>query len=381
MHGKDAIHHKLDAVDDLFPPERLARSRARWSALWRGERPPDRYPFVYMPTFNYYDDVDTPERRLDKTLDECLLHGRLHDDFIPSVFPGCRQATIPNLFGAREIVMENDYAAEKLIRDPADIDRLPEPATGPGTLARDWLDMQAWFVEATDGRLPVHVVDMQGPADVCGNLWSYDAFLMAAYEDPERFHRLMGRVTDAFVMFWKLQADLLGDLFVGTHLFGWDWVPSGVGATVSADSLVMISPDFYREFYQPYIERIARDLGGVTVHSCGNFGAVLPALCATPGLRGVNAGQMTLDDLAKAGIAPRKVISCGCDLNHLEAIGATIREHGLLVDASIHGIWPQGPATAWSAADWDEARRRDERVERWASELGICGDGQGLPTR
>ncbi len=44
-------------------------------------------------------------------------------------------------------------------------------------------------------------------------------------------------------------------------------------------------------------------------------------------------------------------------------------EHGLLVDASLYGIWPQGPATAWSTADWDEIRRRDERVERWASEL------------
>jgi len=357
---------RLDEIDRLFPPERLAKSKARWRALWHGQPPPDRQPFVYAPTFNYYDDVDPGERRLDKTLDECLLHGRVNDDFIPSVFPGCRQATLPNLFGAREVVMEDDYASDVLIHDPADIDRLPEPSAGPGTLARHWLDMQAWFVEATDGRLPVHVVDMQGPADVCGKLWSYDAFLVAAYENPEGYHRLMRRVTDAFVMFWTLQADLLGELFVGTHLFGWDWVPDDAGASVSADSLVMISPDFYREFFQPYIERIACALGGVTVHSCGNFAAVLPALCATPGLRGVNAGQMTLGDLVQAGVDRTKVISCGCGLEDLEAARAAIRKHGLLVDATLFGIWPQGPATGWTAAEWDEIRRRDERALRWA---------------
>lgn len=67
---------------------------------------------------------------------------------------------------------------------------------------------------------------------------------------------------------------LLGDLLVKTHLHTWDWVPDDVGVTCSVDSLVMVSPDFYENFYKPYIVRIGETFGGVTVHSCGKLPGV-----------------------------------------------------------------------------------------------------------
>jgi len=146
------------------------------------------------------------------------------------------------------------------------------------------------FLEETEGRLPVHVVDMQGPADVCGKLWNYGDFLLSAYTDPDAYHSLMTRVTDAFIMFWDAQRSLLGDKFIGTHLFGWSYVPTDAGASVSADSLVMISPGFYDEFYSPYLQRIGAAFGGVAVHSCGDFSAVLPRMLKTPHLQSHQCG-------------------------------------------------------------------------------------------
>jgi len=372
---QDIIRQKLEQIDALFPPERLEKSKERWTRLWQGEAPLDRYPFLFAPfQFGYYCAGLTPEECLLANLDDILAHGQTRDDFIPAFFPGCRQSTIPSMFGAEEIVVDGDYSCRHLIGDPEDIDRLPEPSLGPGTVAYDWLVMEEYALDATEGRLPVHPTDMQGPADVCGQLWGYDAFLASAYEDPERYHRLMTSVTEAFIRFWDAQRRLCGDRFVGTHLYGWNWVPADAGASISADSLVMVSPAYYREFYQPYLQRIGETFGGMAVHSCGDFSAVIPDLCATPTLKAVNAGQMTVAELHNAGVDARTLIIAWAAPDNLEEIFQLIRDRRLRVDMTIGGIWPttpQGvkPLAEWTTEDRDVMREFEDRVMALAAEI------------
>ncbi len=360
---RDWVSAKLEQVEALFPPERLARSKARWTRLWRGEASQDRLPFVYAPArLNYYDAIETPEARLRSSLDEFILRGQVDDDFIPAFFPGCRQSTIPTMFGAREVVIENDYTCERLIACPEEIDRLPAPKLDGA--AGEWLAMQRYLLEETAGRLPVHVIDMQGPADVCGKLWGYDELFVAAYTDPERYHALMNAVTTAFIMLWRRQQELLGAQFVGTHLFGWDWVPPEAGASLSADSLVMISADFYREFYQPYLQRIAGAFGGLAVHSCGDFSAVVRAVCATPGVKAINAGQMNVAELLAAGADGGCVIIACTDVQAAAGIFTLARQHALRVDLTIGGAWPTAegnvkPLDQWTTADRAALARTD----------------------
>ena len=85
------VKEKMKRVDDLFPEDRLNRSKTRWAQLWSGDvETLDRYPFVYSPlTMNYYDIVETPEDRLRHSLEEFINRGRIADDFIPTFFPGC----------------------------------------------------------------------------------------------------------------------------------------------------------------------------------------------------------------------------------------------------------------------------------------------------
>jgi hypothetical protein len=189
------IRDKLDRIDELFPAARLAASRERLTRLWRGEPPLDRQPFVFYPfTLDYYDDVLPQEARLRAILDEIIFRGRLDDDFIPAFFPGCRQSTIPNMFGAAEIVSGRDYSSAKLLNRVEDIAALPVPSLAPGTVAHEWLEMARYVRDETEGRLPIHVADMQGPPDVCGKLWGYEDFLACAYEDPDAFRSLIGKV-------------------------------------------------------------------------------------------------------------------------------------------------------------------------------------------
>lgn len=379
---KDWVKRKLDKIDELYPPERINSSKERWRKVWRGEKPSGRYPFAYANMlFNYYDDVHTPEERMRMSLDEIIARGRLNDDYIPSIFPGCRQATIPTMFGAKEVICGRDYTCEKIIHSYEDIDKLPEPYLGSGTVACGWLEMQKYLLEETGGRVPIHVTDMQGPTDVAGQLWGYSDLFIAAYEEPEYYHRLMTKLTQAFILFWKGQKDILGDCFVGTHLFGWDWVPEDMGVSISADSIVMVSPDFFDEFFKPYIEAIGKELGDISLHSCGDFSQVLKNLVAISGLRAINAGQMTVEQLIKAGLDGRTMSLAISDFKDAAKMFSMINDYSLKVGLSIIGIWPSvdGSVVTWPSPFcvpvmpdemngqlWDEVKRKDEIMQQYA---------------
>jgi len=365
---KDIIREKLDRIDELYPAKRIALSKKRLTKMWRGETDMDRYPFTYSPiTFNYYDDVHTPAQRLEKTLDEIIIHGHLSDDYIPSIFPGCKTSTIPNMLGAREVIMGTDYTAQRIIKSYDDIDELPEPSIKQGTVAHGWLEMQKYMLDMTDGRIPIHVTDMQGPMDVGGQLWGYDNLFISAYENPEYYRKLMDKITKAFIMFWKAQRDLLGDLFVPTHLFGWNWVPENICASISCDSIVMVSPSFFDEFYTPYIETIGRELGDVSLHSCGDFTNVFNNLVDIPCIKAINAGQMSVDDLVEAGLNNDTVAIVYSDMINAKKMFSIIKNNSLRIDLSIDGIWPKykdkyAQPNEMSLNMWDELKNSNNKI-------------------
>jgi len=366
------IKKKLDQIDELFPPERLAKSKSRITAVWKGRLPEDRLPFtsntIYLNVYNDHNGVEENEMRLRVLLDECILHGKMNDDFIPSLFPGCKTSTIPNMFGAEEIRLGNDYSAKKIIHSIEDIYRLGEPKMGPGTTAYHWLNRQRYFLEQTEGRIPIHVTDMQGPMDVCGVMWGYENLLLALYSDPEAVEELLSKLTKTFIKYWRMQEQLLGELFIGTHLFGWSWVPKNNGATISADGMVMVSPDFFDRFYAPVLKNISKELGGVTVHSCGNWSHIVKNIQKIPGLKGLNASQMSLINLKNAGLQNNitMIYLSNYDetFDEIEMIKATSQP----TDIAVVGICQDScseefkPPETWTSEDWDMLYRREDKL-------------------
>ena len=329
------IKEKIDRVEALYPKERIDRSKERLNSLWNRQTPDDRYPFTFAPaTYDTCGDLHMPEQRVMAALDELINKGRFGDDAIPSIFPGCRQSTMPNLFGAKELVIGNDCTCEKIINKPGDIDSLTWEIK-KGTVAYNWLEFQKQAIELTDGRLPVHVVDMQGPFDACAQLCGYDHLMLCAFEEPERYRRLMTMMSDAFCTFWEEQQKVCGDLFMGTHLLGWSYIPPMKCATVSMDSLVMLSPDFWYEFVEPYFGTIKERLGRVVVHSCGDFSQMVPVLMEDENIIAINAGQMTVEELLAAGVNNNKVLIVACAEADAEKTIRQSKENGLFTDISI----------------------------------------------
>jgi hypothetical protein len=355
---RPAIREKIDRLGELYPPERLALSKERIRRVWRGEPPLDRLPFVLIPPgFSYYDDVFEPEEGLNRYLDEFLRRGIAEDDYIPAFFTGCRMGAMPSLFGAKEAVRGNDYSCVRLLTDEASVRALPEPRILPGSPANAWLDAQRYYLEETEGAIPVHVNDMQGPLDVAGQLWGYENVLAEPYEDEELYEFLLGRVTDGFLLLWNEQKRLLGDAFLPTHLYAWDWVPPDNGATLSADSLVMLSPDFFRRWYKPALERVSRGLGGLTVHSCGDFSGVAEALSQTHGLRGINASQMSAGQLIAAGAGRDLVYIFQCPFEGAREAVRSSLAGGYRIQPTITGAWPEDYTGAGRALLMERVQR------------------------
>ena len=332
---KDFIKERLEIINTIYTKERIDKTKERTRNLFNKNIQITDYPVCHYPMIApYYDIVHDKDDWIKKHLDEIIFHGYLEDDFVPSIFPGCKISTIPSLFGAEESIVNGDVNVSEIVKSPSDIDNL-EYKIRPNTAAAFWLEFQKYILEETEGQLPIHVVDMQGACDACGKIWNYSDFLALAYDDPEKYHKFANIVTDAFIFYWEEQKKLLGDLFVPTHLYGWNWRDANNGATMSIDSIVMISPSFYEEFYKPYIIKIGEHFNGVTIHSCGWFNKVVPNICETPYIDGINAGQMSIKELVDSGITNNIVIIPILQENNFDIDLKLIKENNLRVNLNV----------------------------------------------
>lgn len=365
----DNAKMKLDKIYTLYSPKRLQKSKERFIRLDKGIKPLDRYPFTLeFPYFNGYNVNHPPIERLDAYLDAFLFMYQFDDDTIPYVFPGLNHATIPSMFGANEIKCGIETTSEKLIKSIEDIYKLPDPSIIKGSAADKWIEMAEYILNETQGRIPVNVCDMQGPFDSCAQMWSYDEMFIAAYENPQAYHHVISKITDAFIMMWKRQKEILGDSFLGTHLFSQGWVPKDCGVAVSADSLVMISSDFYQEFYKPYIERMYEELGDLTIHSCGDFRHLIKDLCETKGIKAINASQLTAREMNEAGIKNSIQMLLAVNYDDLRNEVQYMKDNNFNIRFVIYGVTPVTPEkyenpSVWTKEDFEEIHNRIEIIK------------------
>lgn len=360
---------KLAKIYTLYSPERIAKSKERFLLLDKGLKPKDRYPFTLtFPYFGAYDVSHPPKERLDAYLDAFLFLYQFDDDTIPYVFPGLDHATIPSMFGAGEIRSGIETTSEKIIKSISDVYNLPDPSIHKGSAAYKWIEMAKYILNETQGQMPVNVCDMQGPFDSCAQMWSYDEMFMTAYENEDAYNHIISKITDAFGLLWQEQKRILGDAFLGTHLFPQGWVSKDCGVAVSIDSLVMISPDFYQEFYQPHLERMSQIMGDLTIHSCGDFRHVVKNLCNTTGVKAINASQLTAKQLHEAGLDINVQLLLSIDYEDLEEQMNYIKKNNLNVRVCLTGVTPTSNGknenpSAWTNDDIKEVYEKIEHVK------------------
>ncbi len=357
---KKEILEKLDMIDELYPKKRVEESKQRITDIWNCRLPKDRYPFVISPMlYSAYGDIQTPSERVMITLEDLISRAVFTDDTIPSVFPGCLQTTLPNMFGANVIGEGSNSVCEKIIKKYSDVDNL-KLQMGKDSIAYKWIEYEKEVLDLTDGRISVHICDMQGPFDAAAQLCGYDQLMLMAYEDEERYARLMDLMSEAFCMCWNGQKEVLGDNGIMTHLFAWDYMPFKDCAAMSIDSLVMLSPAFLEEFVLPYMRKISSRLGKLVVHSCGNFGHNIPVLMKEDYLIGINASQMTTEQMLDCGLTKNKIVIVGSNAENTEKSLLYCKRNNVYASLSTGEFFPldETGQRAKHSKDWSAKERK-----------------------
>ena len=131
------------------------------------------------------------------------------------------------------------------------------------------LDCIDCFRERTRDRLPIALTDTQSPFDTATLVLDAAEFFVACYTEPEIVARFLQQITDLIVEFSRVQMEHIGpELLVQPgHLM--PSVVGGPGISISDDNLAVSSPAINRRFALPLDEQLAKQFGGLAIHSCG----------------------------------------------------------------------------------------------------------------
>lgn len=356
----DMIANLVSRVKEAYPPERIEASKRRLRAAFQGEPAEDRIPFMFRsvpapsdPELAGWVGGNPHEHELIYQLGQILDRSALCDDYVPGLFPGLRQVTLPSIFGAEEVASGGHNWVKPVIDRPEDVCSLPEPNYGPANMAGFMLERARYFHEMTNGELSVRIPDLQGPFSVASQLWGAQEFFLALYEHPEEARELLRRTTDATIAYVRLLKEAIGDNLAPIHCLHEGWMPADAGICISEDLIAVVSPSICREFIAPGLEALGQAFGACYVHTCGDAEPCLDALRSAPHLRGMNFSTSETDVAAIAArakgswvIFPHTSPVASAHLRllepeeHANLCFSAFRRHG--VPGFVFVNWPEG---------------------------------------
>jgi hypothetical protein len=132
------------------------------------------------------------------------------------------------------------------------------------------LKMIEYFLNKTQGKLPISLTDTQSPLNCAGNIIDISTFMLETITNPASVEQLLDHIADLAIEFTYKQLDLLGSCTVWPgHGFASSQVFEGIG--MSDDNMLMLSGPSYFDLAVPSLEKFAMPFGGPAFHSCGNW--------------------------------------------------------------------------------------------------------------
>ncbi len=224
---------------------------------------------------------------------------RYRSDYVPRLSPYTGSTALASAFGAQIVYPDdNQPTCLPVILQAEDAYRIEKPDVMTADLGRVF-EKTSYFLEQTGGQYPITIFDFQSPYDTVHLLWNHETFFTDLVLNPEPVLHLLDIVTDLTIEAGLKLRDMIPEFAAG-HCPS-VWIPGEAGITMPLDSMVNISPQMFRQFIAPSLEKISDAFGGLIVHSCGNWTHHREELKRIPGLKGVNfgAGEMMIEDVVE----------------------------------------------------------------------------------
>ena len=131
------------------------------------------------------------------------------------------------------------------------------------------------------GDVPFIPSDTQSPIDLATEIVHTEPFMLTMFDDPEAVHSYLQKLTESIVEYLKYERTVV------KNGIGWNSdYPFPKGVHFSDDNAAFLSPDIYRDFALPYIDRCSEIFGGVTLHCCMGYKQNLHVMAGAKGFIG-----------------------------------------------------------------------------------------------
>jgi len=307
----DDLFRILDYIEtkaDLYLPADVdARYRSAMN-FERVDRPPlvvkcEEHPLGLKP-FPYRQAFDDPAKMMFNQLLTRVVPGlEFQDDSPLAVRTDHGTIIVASLLGAKWSIIEDEYPWVMPVGNIDELRRLTDCSPdfskdGLGPRVIEYLDFYRDTLEGYPNcqeAIQIALPDLQGPFDtahqICGS-----AIYYYLYDHREVISDLLSVVTRTMVSYARkvkpLTIDRLRPDFICQHGYV---VPGEI--MVRDDSIINVSATTYEEMIRPFDELVLTELGGGTIHFCGNGQHQIDSLLELKSLKGLDFGQPDLMDM------------------------------------------------------------------------------------
>lgn len=190
----------------------------------------------------------------------------ISDDYIPHLFLYYGQAIFNAFVVDRTVRFIDDTSwAEPCIIKWSDIDKLEMDENN--YCFRLYLDGSRYLKQKLDGISFMTGANDYGPMDLANALRGNELFV-DFFDHPEEVHKLISFCADAIIWRGDAKRKIIGEIQGGSICLFGAWKPGDTGI-MSLDASIMTSPEIFREFEAPYIQRIVDHCGGYAFYVHG----------------------------------------------------------------------------------------------------------------
>lgn len=169
----------------------------------------------------------------------------------------------------------------------ASVDELvnaPFTAVSETPIGKFTLDMTRYFVDRTQGRVPMSFCDVQSPLNTVSNIVDSNQFYLDFYDNPEGMRTALDRTAGLLTDFTLEQQRIIGPALARPgHGFASSRMFTGLG--MSDDTVTMMPDDVYFNICAPAMVKAGEPFGGAVFHSCGNWSGKKQGIARIEGLR------------------------------------------------------------------------------------------------
>jgi len=192
-------------------------------------------------------------------------------DHLPLMEPWFGTGVYANMYGCEYVWREGEApAVHYLYHSLNEIDGLQKPRWEDSPIAQLVLDTIRYFKSQTGDALPIIWTDTQSACDTATLILDACEVFTACLLEPEKIETFFRQINGLIIEFSKVQSEIIGDaLSFPGHIF---LNNAGFrGMSISDDNLAVSSPQVNERFNLPLAEEIGLAMGGVAIHSCGNY--------------------------------------------------------------------------------------------------------------